>query len=215
MSNLKGLNWNQAKALFAEDEKIWEKAKGKGNRARRSFRNPHHLWCVACDYFNKTDETPIMKYEVVRKGPDIGKILCTPVARPYSWSGFGAYVYVNRIAHQLDAYRSNRFGNYNEYKDVLGAIGNIMFAQKFEHAAVGNFKENIIMADLKMKANNEESEEDASKNYSKPIVNIYTGGTPPLSSTEKETDDNINQEKDETTKNLLNYVNPSSSDGGA
>jgi len=180
--------WDKAKEDFRSLADLeWTESKPAGRGKPKAFKSPYMLWCAACDYFSKADATPIIKYDVIKSGPTAGKIIKYPVTRPYSWSGFQAWLWRNKIIRQLDFYRINKDGVYDDYQEVLQAIGDIMFSQKFENAAVGVFKEAIIMRDLQMKE--EKSVEEEQSSIRQPVVNVYNTA-PPLARSEDSVDTN-------------------------
>lgn len=67
---------------------------------------------------------------------------------PLTWAGFDAWLFENGYLVDTEHYRANREGRYEDFVGVIRAINNIMFANKFEGAAVGAFKENIIAREL-------------------------------------------------------------------
>lgn len=67
---------------------------------------------------------------------------------PLTWAGFDAWLFQKGIVYDTDDYRGNKNGAYGDFSDVIRAISNIMYANKFEGAAVGAFNANIISRDL-------------------------------------------------------------------
>ena len=67
---------------------------------------------------------------------------------PLTWAGFDSWLFEKGIVYDTDDYRGNKGGGYAEFSDVIRAIGKIMYANKFEGAAVGAFNANIISRDL-------------------------------------------------------------------
>lgn len=143
------------------DPGYWEWRKSVGSK--KKLRNPRHLWKLACDYFNWVDEHPMIVREQrrgsvrVEKGvelsEDVIERLSNPVVeietiRPYTWTGFEAYLGDRGIMRNFDHYKANYQNRYTEFQPILRVINNIMATQKFEGAAVGIFNANIISRDL-------------------------------------------------------------------
>lgn len=124
------------------------------HRAQTGFRGPNkalsvaQLWELACQYFEEVDATPFKKQDFIKGGDAAGQIVELDNIRPYTWQGFENYLASNNYIHSLDAYRQNKEGRYSEYVDVIKAIANIIYDQKFSGAAVGAFNANIIIPDL-------------------------------------------------------------------
>ena len=67
---------------------------------------------------------------------------------PLTWAGFDAWLFENDIIFGTEDYRINKNNAYTNFSGVIRAISNIMYANKFEGAAVGAFNANIISRDL-------------------------------------------------------------------
>lgn len=124
----------------------WNIHKKKPNY--KAFKDPYDLWIAACDYFNYTQKNPLVKYEFVKTGPLAGSQVPTAVPRPFSWSGLNVYLVTHAITCNLNRYRYNDGNAYDDYQDIIKLIEDVMFSQKFEGAAVGIYKENIIAREI-------------------------------------------------------------------
>ena len=129
----------------------------------KSFAGPKHLWKLACEYFKRIDERPFLKQEQ-RRSPvkidkrveisdDIMDELRNPVVelktiRPYTWAGLTDYLNEQGHISTLQDYKANRDNRYTEFVEVIRAINEVMYQQKFEGAASGAFNANIIARDL-------------------------------------------------------------------
>ena len=67
---------------------------------------------------------------------------------PLTWTSFDAWLFEHKIIKDTGDYRTNTSGAYDEFSEVIHAIGNIMFQSKFDGAVGGLYKENIIARDL-------------------------------------------------------------------
>ncbi len=139
----------------------WRKSVG----AKKKIESPEALLNLAFDYFASVDERPVLIQEQ-RKGtirvdkdaatdPDLRSIIENPIielksARPYTWQGFEAYLSERGIVANLEDYRYNKEDRYTAYAPVIRAINNEMYAQKFEGAASGTMRWNIIALELGM-----------------------------------------------------------------
>jgi len=74
---------------------------------------------------------------------------------PLTWAGFDAWLYEKKVITDTGDYRTNEKGKYDEFSEVIRAITNIMYTQKFEGASVGVFNANIIARDLGLKDSTE------------------------------------------------------------
>jgi hypothetical protein len=117
----------------------------------KKFESPDVLWEAAVNYFKWCDENPWVKNEPIRSGPKAGDIIAIPTARPYTQKGLEIHLGIH-----ADTYRKYRSKEgYEEYWDTVEMIDKIIYTQKFEGAAVGNFNANIIGKDLGLIAKSE------------------------------------------------------------
>lgn len=84
--------------------------------------------------------------------------------KPPTWSGFEAYLFKCGIIENLDWYRRNQNGYYEEYQHIIRAIQRDMFDRKFSGAAVGVFQHNIIARELGL------AEQQVNTNIERPIL---------------------------------------------
>lgn len=143
------------------DPGYWDWRKNVGRP--KALKSPEMLWKLACEYFKSVDERPFRRQEQ-RKGiikidrgveldPAALEGVKNPVVeietmRPYTWAGLEDYLRERSVIVRLDDYKDNKEGRYTEFADVVRAIAQTMYAQKFEGAAVGAFNSNIIARDL-------------------------------------------------------------------
>lgn len=146
------------------DPGYWEWRGRTGMRGKaKAFKNPQHLWRLACEYFERVDNNPFLKQEQ-RKGlikidkdaiidSETLSEIKNPVVelkniRPYTWMGFTDYLFEKGYISTMQDYKSNREGKYDDYVEVIRVIDDIMYSRKFEGAAVGAFNASIIARDL-------------------------------------------------------------------
>lgn len=117
------------------------------------FSSPEILWQEACKYFEWVDANPLIESQLVNKPytyTDVNGATQTapytlaniPKMRPYTWSGLELFLGVSRLKH----YKNNE--KYKDFLPVIEQIDNVLYTQKFEGAAAGFLKENIIARDL-------------------------------------------------------------------
>jgi hypothetical protein len=124
----------------------WQSRKKIGRP--KKIKSPKMLWDLACDYFSQVSNNPIVASFTVHGGEMAGKSFPSRRIRPFSWQGLDDYLFELGVIVRLEDYKSNKDGRYNEFADIITRVGNIIYNQKFEGAAVGLFKENIISREL-------------------------------------------------------------------
>lgn len=145
---------------YTNPKTYWQKMRAAGferlginndyGNNKRAIKDPAQLWELACCYFQYCDENPILKSEMIKGGELAGTIKQIPVQRPYNFFGLDRFLCEHGIIKNLDDYRYNTQGQYDEYKEVIDKINSVMYSQKYEHAAVNIFNSTIIARDLKL-----------------------------------------------------------------
>ncbi len=125
--------------------KYWQRRKKHGKP--KNIETPNKLWELACDYFQWTDDNPLLE---VKGFAFQGKVTKEdfPKMKAYTWDGFEDYLYEKDIISKLDDYKANREERYNDYVDIIRRIGKIIRNQKFQGAAAELLNPNIIARDL-------------------------------------------------------------------
>lgn len=127
----------------------WTATKGNVSKAKnRALKTPEDLWAVACAYFDYTQKSPIQRKEYIKTGPLAGTEYTVETPRPFNWSGLSVYASLLGVAANLHRYARNENDMYSEFQEVVGLINDVMFSQKFEGAAIGMYKENIIAREI-------------------------------------------------------------------
>ena len=117
-----------------EGNQFWKFRSTHGRE--KLFKSPDLMWEAACDYFEWCETNPI----------EAGK---AKLNRPFTIHGMCIYLDCN----------TSYFKNFKkqikeddplkeEFSSVIAKIEQIIYNQKFEGAAVGIFKENLIARDL-------------------------------------------------------------------
>ena len=154
----------------------------------KAIKTPAAFWALAVAYFEEVETNPAKRSEAVKSGDHCGRVIDVDQARPFTWEGFEAFLFQRGILSDLSNYRSNAGGRYAEFKEVVRGVGNIIYQQKFEGAALGHFKENIICISLGLKAKEDAGDSPENiKNIAPPNIHIYNVG-PPLARSEKDVD---------------------------
>lgn len=109
------------------------------NIGRKMEFTPEELWEESCGYFKWCDENPIMSYEWNGKDPQKCEL---EFARAYTLKGLCVYLGVN------EKYFNETVAEKEEYSHIVTRIRYVIFTQKFELAAAGLLKENIISREL-------------------------------------------------------------------
>ena len=126
------------------------------------FSTPELLWEAACEYFQWCDENPWTTRKAIQKNVPVkvkkGKRLVTenqqqteqqvsPVARPYSLTGF--CIYVGATSQWWRSFREDcKAKNGKDFLAVIARIQETIETQQFEGACVGAFNANIIARKL-------------------------------------------------------------------
>lgn len=107
---------------------------------RPVFSEPAELAQAAADYFAWASNTPIVEEKMTHyKGVTL--LLSDEKVRPFSWRALRLFLGVSSSA--LNYYRKKE-----EYEDLFEAIDDVIFTQKFEHAAAGMLNPSLIQRDL-------------------------------------------------------------------
>lgn len=129
--------------MSGKDSNYWEGRKKIGRP--KDLKSPEQLWELACEYFQRCDNTPWLRTDF--KGKDAIEVHI-PTSRPYTWSGFDDFLFEKIGLSRLQDYKDNKDGRYSEFAYIITRIGQIMRTQKFEGAAVGAFNPNIIAREI-------------------------------------------------------------------
>jgi|688.fasta_scaffold183156_4 hypothetical protein len=106
----------------------------------RKFDKSEQLWETALEYFKATDQRVWTETDWVGKdATEVERVKRTP----YTIAGFCVFIGVSR--HWWNEFRKVA---EEDFLEVFARIEDVMFAQKFEGAAVGAFNATIIARDL-------------------------------------------------------------------
>lgn len=111
----------------------------RSKHGREKLFNDPELWYDACcEYFNWCDTNPLKSYEYNGKDP----VKCElEFMRAYTWNGLALYL-------DCDVKTLRNLETHKDFFPFFTRVANIIFSQKFEGAAAGLLKENIISREL-------------------------------------------------------------------
>lgn len=152
----------------------------KSNKGRpRLFAEPEEMEQAAVEYFKYNSSRKWDKKELIKGGFDAGMICDVPSAIPYTWEGLCRYLCANtkyfndfrdrcktEIADkELDPKLREKAKHFSE---VIMWIGQVIYQQKFEGAAVGAFDRVIMSRDLQLVEKKEQGFTDKDGNRTDP-----------------------------------------------
>ena len=114
----------------------------------RIFATPAILWKEAVQYFEWCEVNPLYKTEAFAYQ---GRVVLkdVPVLRAMSFKGLCLYLNVNQ-KYFID-FKKSLAEDEEDFSQVIERIESVIYNQKFEGAAAGLLKENIIARDLQLK----------------------------------------------------------------
>lgn len=124
--------------LFQPGNQFWRYATNSGRD--RIIESPEQLWKMAMEYFQMCDANPLL--EVDYRGKDAVEVVL-PKKKPYQKNEFALFCGVSRW-QTIDRYK-----DYSpEFCDTITRIEGIIWAQNFDGAAAGFFKEGLMIRNL-------------------------------------------------------------------
>ena len=128
------------------DPGYWEGRKKIGRP--KAIQTPQKLWDLACEYFQSVDENPGFKKDFIKGGEMAGTIVDIETMRPYTWEGLEDFLFEKGIITNLNDYRQNTDGRYQDYAGIIRAIGKVIFNRNFSGAAMNFLNSNLIARQL-------------------------------------------------------------------
>lgn len=138
---------------FKPGNQIWMQAKLMGKSGRkRIHETASDLFDEAMEYFEWSENNPIQNYII-----SAGKRILSPLRRPFTLHGLCVYMGVNtryitdieeRALGKTDPTKPDYSERESDFSQVCFHIREIIYQQKYEGAAVGQFKENLIARDI-------------------------------------------------------------------
>lgn len=120
------------------------------------FDSPETLWKHAQEYFTWCRENPLISVEYFGKD---AKEKLVPKVRAFTWTGLQVWLGVSELRSYRGTGKTPNLAR--EFSQVIKQIEQIIYTQKFEYAAAGFLKENIIIRDLGLR----DQVEQTVKNY--------------------------------------------------
>lgn len=124
---------------FQKGNQLWRLAKNAGQPRKYT---PEELMEKANEYFEFCDQNKWMKYDVIKSGPDVGKVIEIPLTIPYTLEGLAVY-----LGLDFCFFRDNKKG-HGEYSAVIKKIYEIIENHQLTGASVGVFNHQIIARKL-------------------------------------------------------------------
>ena len=128
------------------DPGYWEGRKKIGRP--KAIQTPQKLWDLACEYFQSVDENAGFKKDFIKGGEMAGTIVDLETMRPYTWEGLEDFLFEKGIITNLNDYKQNTDGRYQDYADIIRAIGKVIFNRNFSGAAMNFLNSNLIARQL-------------------------------------------------------------------
>ena len=101
------------------------------------FESPTVLWEACAEYFEACETMPLREERVFANG----KRRNVSLMRAFTLRGMFVFLDIDRKTWEL-------YSNREDFIPIVEQIENIIYTQKFEGAAVGLFKENLIAREL-------------------------------------------------------------------
>ncbi len=118
------------------------KARSKSGRDT-IFKTGEDMLDAAEEYAQWCEDNPLYKSEWKDKGLEE-----IPLRRPYTLIGFCLFCGVNSV--YFAQFKKSSAGKKGDFPKVIATIEEMIYNQKYEGAAVGHFKENLIARDLQL-----------------------------------------------------------------
>lgn len=123
---------------FKEGNQLWKLRKQPG---KRKFESADELYAALCEYFQWIEENPILE-EIVGWYQGVANV--ETVAHPRAMTVAGICLHIGVAQCTWQEWRTIR----PEYAEVMDWAYDVMFEQKFTHAAAGQMNPTIIARDL-------------------------------------------------------------------
>lgn len=109
-------------------------------RKRRHFETAYEFLEAASQYFKWCEDNPLIEEQI---NVWQGTVIRTDVARPRAFTKAGLATYLGIPYSRLALYKTKE-----DFSEVVEFIEQVLYTQKFEHAAVGLMNASIISRDL-------------------------------------------------------------------
>lgn len=109
------------------------------------FTDPVKLWEAACEYFDWCDANPLISIEFLGKDAKQKKV---PKMRAFTMRALCLHLGLNETYFRDFKKRLKKTAKDIAFLDVITRIEDTIFVQKFEGAAAGFLRENLIAREL-------------------------------------------------------------------
>lgn len=120
---------------------FWERRSKHGRDLL--FETPELMWEAACEYFQWCVDNPLMFTEFVGKDATEVEV---PKVQAFTYQGLCIYLGCNTAYFRQ--FKETELGKTKDFSTVLSRIEEVIYHQKFIHAAAGFLNANIIARDL-------------------------------------------------------------------
>ena len=86
---------------------------------------------------------------------------------PLTWKGFEVFLFKHNVISRLEHYKANTDNAYSEYLDIIKAIDDEIYEDKFGGATAGIYQHNIIARDLGLS-----DKQDVTVKAEQPLFNL-------------------------------------------
>lgn len=133
---------NPEDTQFKPGNKIWRLRKSH-NQKPRAFDSPESLWQAACSYFEWVENNPILEERIFCQQ---GEIIRDYISKPRAMTIAAMSLHMGICRRTLEFYRKR-----DEFVDVVSAIDDVLWSQKFELAAADQMNAMIVARELGLK----------------------------------------------------------------
>lgn len=116
----------------------------------KKIKKPEHLFTWFNKYRKEVKSNPILKMDF--KGSQAKKVFYE-LERPLSWIGFKSYLRQHYGVTNLDQYRQNKNGVYDEYSYILKGIDSTIYADQLTGALIGIYSTKIVARKMSLEFN--------------------------------------------------------------
>ena len=115
----------------------------------KKIKKPEHLEKWFKEYRKDTKDNPFLKMDFKGSPP---KKVFYELEKPLSWQGFKLYIHEHYQITNLDQYKANKNGIYDEYSSILGGIGSIIHADQLTGALIGIYSAKIVARKMNLES---------------------------------------------------------------
>lgn len=136
---------------------------------KKNIKTPEILYKHFESYKKDCKLNPKYEYQFV---PSMKKEVGVTREVPYTLDGFEIWLRKNEILCKLDDYIANKDNRYSQYADIIHAIRQEIYQDKYNGSVAGVFNANIIARDLGLKDTTVNEIEDKRKTVNDLFPNL-------------------------------------------